>query len=263
MKRLKTQIIAHRGASRYAPENTMPAFELAYEMGAHMIEFDVHLSKDLIPVIIHDEDVKRTTNGTGLVRDLTIEELKQLDAGSWFSPKFSETRISTLNELLIWLNDKELGANIELKNDKYEYQNIEGIVYDLLKEHQALDKVVISTFNINSIKRLQQYKDELNIALLTSKKRTKSKLSYLIEDLEIDAIHFKYNVLNHTLMKVSTQYNIDTRVYTVNKPAHMLQCFKYKCTGVITDVPDIALEQFVQFNSQGLSKTNRRRFWLF
>lgn len=95
-----TQIIAHRGASKFAPENTLAAFKLAEKMGADGIELDIHLTKDQIPVIIHDEDIKRTTNGRGFVQKYTYKELQQFDAGSWFSERFSDERILSLEEFL-------------------------------------------------------------------------------------------------------------------------------------------------------------------
>lgn len=90
---MTTKIIAHRGASKLAPENTMYAFELAYNLGAEGIETDVQLTKDNIPVLIHDETVRRTTNSNGYVKDFTFEELSTLDAGSWFSPIFEELEL--------------------------------------------------------------------------------------------------------------------------------------------------------------------------
>lgn len=116
MKQLITKIIAHRGSSALAPENTMAAFELAYEQGAEGIETDVHLTKDNIPVLIHDENVKRTTNSTGYIKDYTFDQLKQFDAGSWFSVKYAGSTIISLEEFLNWFQDKALCLNIELKN---------------------------------------------------------------------------------------------------------------------------------------------------
>ena len=84
------KIIAHRGASAYTPENTLMAFQKASELGASMVEFDVMLSKDGVPVVIHDENIKRTTNGRGLVNEFTLKELQTFDAGRWFSRKFSQ-----------------------------------------------------------------------------------------------------------------------------------------------------------------------------
>lgn len=113
-------ICAHRGENRVHPENTLSAFRAAVDMGAHMIEFDVRLTKDKRPVIMHDKTVDRTTNGKGQVSDLTFEQIRKLDAGSWKSEKFKGEKVPTLEEVLdvmpenVWLNvhlkgDKELG----------------------------------------------------------------------------------------------------------------------------------------------------------
>ena len=106
---------AHRGDLKNFPENTLPAFTSAVAKGAHMIEFDVLLSKDGVPVIIHDNTVDRTTDGTGNVVDLTFEELRELDAGSWFDPEFAGTRIPTLQETLEVIPEHIL-CNVHLKN---------------------------------------------------------------------------------------------------------------------------------------------------
>ena len=91
-------VIGHRGAKGYAPENTIPSFEKGIECKANMIEFDVRLTKDGHTVIMHDTTVDRTTDGTGLVAQLTLKQIKKLDAGAWFSPKFKDTKVPTLEE---------------------------------------------------------------------------------------------------------------------------------------------------------------------
>ncbi len=110
-----TGACAHRGDTKNAPENTIPAFESAVKLGAQQIEFDVQLSKDGQLVIMHDPTVDRTTNGTGAVSDLTFEELRALDAGSWFGPAFAGTQIPTLRETLEAIPTKVL-CNVHLKN---------------------------------------------------------------------------------------------------------------------------------------------------
>src|SRR5690625_5400798 len=165
---LPTKIFAHRGASQFAPENTMPAFQLAYELGAEGIETDVHLTKDLVPVLIHDEKLKRTTNGYGYVKDYTFNELKNFDAGSWFSDKFAGTSIISLDQFLKWIKSKSLFLNIELKNSKINDPRIEKIVYELIVYYHLQDRTILSTFNKNSVKRMKQFSD-IEIALLTSR----------------------------------------------------------------------------------------------
>ncbi|MDC1541872.1 glycerophosphodiester phosphodiesterase [Candidatus Pseudothioglobus singularis] len=234
------KIIAHRGASRYAPENTMPAFQLAYEMQADGIELDVHLTKDRVPVIIHDEHVGRTTNGKGFVRDFTYSELKKLDAGSWFSPKFIDTKILSLEELLHWIRSKDMFLNIELKNNKYDYPELEPIVYEMVKHHQVLERTCFSTFNPTSIHRLRKLDHHAEIALLTSKK-TNDLIGYA-KKLGANAIHIQKNLIGRKLAREAKERNMPIRVYTVNKPFAFIRLNRYHLSGIITDVPDIALK---------------------
>src|SRR5699024_4421001 len=118
-----------------------------YQMGADGIETDVHLTKDKIPVLFHDEQVKRTTNGRGFIKDLTVKQLKTLDAGSWFSTRFSGTTITTLEEFLSWVKNKPLRINIELKNNKIDYQHLESKVYEMVEAFQLQERTLYSTFN--------------------------------------------------------------------------------------------------------------------
>lgn len=240
MKQLITKIIAHRGASALAPENTMAAFELAYEQGAEGIETDVHLTKDNIPVLIHDENVKRTTNSTGYIKDYTFDQLKQLDAGSWFSVKYAGSEIISLEEFLNWTQDKALCLNIELKNNKIDYKNLENIVYDMVSHYKLLSRTTLSTFNRNSVERLKPFNGNIGVALLTSK-RSKNLVSHA-KGLGANAIHIKYRLLNQLFVDKCHQEQMAVRVYTINKQPHMSRCFKMACDGIFTDVPHKALQ---------------------
>lgn len=233
---MSTTIFAHRGASKYAPENTMAAFKLAYEMGAEGIETDVQLTKDNIPVLIHDERVKRTTDGTGYIKDLTWNQIKQFDAGSWFSKKFSGTRIISLDEFLQWIQFKPLYLNIELKNNRIAYKHIESIVYERVAHYQLLDRTILSTFNQNSVQQMKKFQKQIEVAFLTSK-HNRNLVAYA-KELGAHALHIKYRLLKPQLLKACRRENIAVRVYTINKKAHMMCCFTKGCNGVFTDVPD-------------------------
>ncbi|WP_430785414.1 glycerophosphodiester phosphodiesterase [Virgibacillus flavescens] len=230
-----TKIIAHRGASKSAPENTLPAFQLAYDLGADGIETDVQLTKDNVPVLIHDEGLKRTTNGYGYVKDYMYQELKELDAGSWFSASYAGTNLLSLEEFLIWAKDKPLYLNIELKNNKIDYKNLEKIVYTMLKDFQLLNRTTLSTFNPKSIKRMKKIDNKINAALLTSKRR-KDLVGYA-KNLGADAIHVKYRLLSRNLVEKCKAEGIAIRIYTVNKSLHIKRCFNLECDGIFTDVP--------------------------
>lgn len=242
---LTTSIIAHRGASKYAPENTMPAFQLAYDMKADGIETDVHLTKDNIPVIIHDEKVDRTTNGKGFIKDLTYEQLQELDSGSWFAGKFVNTKIITLKDLLQWARFKPLYLNIELKNNKIDYKHLETIVYDLIKQYNFLDRVTLSTFNPNSVQRMKSLQLTADIAFLTSKRR-KDLVTYL-KKLGANAIHVNERILERSLVEEAHKEGLSVRVFTVNKRSSIKRVLKYRCDGIITDVPDKAKKYQYKF----------------
>lgn len=148
--------VGHRGAKGHAPENTLASFKLAAEMGVTAVETDVHLSKDGEVVLIHDHTVDRTTNGHGFVKDLTLAELKQLDAGAWFpgpnaagrtaDPKFAGERIPTLSELLAWAHDR-VGVAIEIKNGPIYYPGIAEKIIRLLEQHGMTRQAVLISFD--------------------------------------------------------------------------------------------------------------------
>ncbi|WP_339227902.1 glycerophosphodiester phosphodiesterase [Oceanobacillus sp. FSL K6-2867] len=234
-----TMIIAHRGASKVAPENTMPAFELALRMKAEAIETDVQLTKDNIPVLIHDEHVKRTTNSHGYIKDYHLAELKKLDAGSWFSKNFGGATILTLEEFLQWMVNTPLHLHLELKNNKIDYMHLEPIVYELLSQYKVADRTTISTFNPDSVQRFSQLSSTIEIALLTSRKI--NNLPRYAKELGAKAVHIKYRLLNKKLIQQCQHENMRVRVYTVNQFSSMMRCFRIGCDGIFTDVPNKAI----------------------
>ena len=154
------KVFAHRGASHYAPENTLPAFALAAAQGADGIELDVHLSKDGELVVIHDEELDRTTDGTGLVRDHTLTQLQALCADNHM-PGFADARIPTLREVLALVRPTPLLVNIELKTGVLWYEGIEQKALDLVRE-------MWSSFNHYSIETERQLAPEAETAYLYS-----------------------------------------------------------------------------------------------
>src|SRR5690606_32376636 len=142
---------AHRGASGYFPENTMAAFQNAVELGATGIETDVQLTSDGELVLIHDESLLRTTGVNKLVKDVTLAELRQLDCGSWFHPKFAEERIPTLDELLQLAKASSIKLNIEIKSGVVLYPDIEHKLLQKLAQYGLEQQCVISSFNHYSL----------------------------------------------------------------------------------------------------------------
>ncbi len=141
-----TKNFAHRGYSGKYPENTMLAFRKAVEAGADGIELDVQLTKDGVPVIIHDELVDRTTNGKGRVKEMTLDELRQLDASYIYAGQYGVTRIPTFREYCEFVRDLPITTNIEMKTGIFEYLGIEEKVLDMIREFHLEDKVIISEY---------------------------------------------------------------------------------------------------------------------
>lgn len=147
-------VFAHRGASAYAPENTIAAFELAIELDADALELDLRQTKDSVLVVLHDADVNRTTNGKGNAKNFTFEELQKLDAGSWFDKKFSDEKIPSLQEVIDLLDDSTI-IIIELKEGNEIYPGIEERVVELVQQNKIEAQTILKSFDPNVLERLR------------------------------------------------------------------------------------------------------------
>ncbi|WP_404403702.1 glycerophosphodiester phosphodiesterase [Jeotgalibacillus malaysiensis] len=229
-----SKVFAHRGSSLNYPENTMLAFKKAEKTGCYGIELDLHMSRDGYLVVIHDETVNRTTNGRGYVKDLTKKELKKLSIKrKWFKNE----KIPILDEVLEWAAKTDLIINIELKNDKIYYEGQEEAVVQKVAEYGLEDRVIYSTFNHVSVKKLKKVTTS-EVAALFSKKGINPLL--LVRSTRADAIHANHRVMTESLMKDCQQNGIPVRLYTLNKPAIISKWINAGLAGVITDNPELA-----------------------
>jgi glycerophosphoryl diester phosphodiesterase len=154
-------LIGHRGALASAPENTLPGFEEGLAQGANLLELDIHQSRDRELVVIHDFTVDRTTDGTGYVKDLTLHELKRLDAGSRFSPAFKGARIPLFREVLEWAKGRVCLA-IEIKSDWITYEGIEAALVDHLRRYEMVDQVMVVSFDHCALKRVKDHEPNVS-----------------------------------------------------------------------------------------------------
>ena len=208
--------IAHRGASKYAPENTMASFKLAKVLGATWIECDVTLSKDDRPVIIHDDTLDRTTNGHGQVSDKTLAEMESLDAGSWFDKKYQYERIPTLETLLEFVSQSGLFLNLEIKEvaiDKVE--RLVDKVLGLLSQYDLQKNILISSFQMDVIVYLDSLKFNYPKALLVNKLSDtllSQALLYHCEQINLSNRH-----VNSYWVERCHAQGLKIGVYTVNE----------------------------------------------
>ena len=235
-------IFGHRGASKYAPENTIAAFNLALQQGAEAFELDTMLTADGIPVVIHDWTVDRTTNGTGMVDHLKIEHLRMLDAGVRFSPAYSGEKIPLLEEVFTLFKYKAL-INIELKNYHNPSDNLPEIVIKLAKKMGVINQIIFSSFLSSNIRKIIRYYQEARVALLCSEGVTGFfQRSTLFSSVSPDYVHPNFKDVNKLFMSKQQNMHRKVNVWTVNDEADMIRMFKLGVNGIITDDPKLAVE---------------------
>ncbi|GGH79394.1 glycerophosphoryl diester phosphodiesterase [Pullulanibacillus pueri] len=237
---MRTKIFAHRGASGKYPENTMTAFKQAEKEGADGIELDVHLTRDRIPIVIHDETVDRTTDGYGFVKDYSIEGLKKLSAGHWKGWKFRNAQIPTLEEVLQWMSQTSLTLLVEFKNNILPYKGLEHKTIDLLRKYNMLERTIFSSFNHESLLKVKQIYNGAETAALYGKPMASA--AHYATSMGLDGLHPSYRIVNEKLVHELHANNIKIRPYTVNSPQVMEVLFDWQIDGIITDYPQRANE---------------------
>jgi glycerophosphoryl diester phosphodiesterase len=241
-------VVAHRGYRAMYPENTLVAFEAAIGVNADMIELDVSLTRDRIPVVIHDNTLDRTTNGSGPVSEHTLAELKELDAGSWFSTKFSGEAIPTLEELLMSVKGR-ITVNIEIKPESFESpaipDGIESQICELVEKLEMGDSVLISSFEHFFFARIQRW--YRNQGKSTLPKVAPLQEAPLSEELALGicsrqgaySFHPDENFVTPSLIETLKADGFRIFPYTINKEKRMEQLIQWGVTGIISDEPEL------------------------
>ena len=231
-------MIAHRGASGYAPENTLAAFRRAVALGATFIETDLQLSRDARFVAIHDETLDRTTNGKGKVHDLTLADLRQLDAGSWFGSEFGGERIPTLEEILAFSKQHDVVFYLELKPGAF--WGGEHALIGALRESGEIPRTVVISFNAPILQKLRQIERTLMTGLLYD-----GQFDNPVEQaLEVGArqLAVRGDLVTPALLVDSRKSDLQVVCWTVNHPAHMRMLADAGVDGIMSDYPDRLLE---------------------
>ncbi|MFI4955100.1 MAG: glycerophosphodiester phosphodiesterase family protein [Gammaproteobacteria bacterium] len=232
------QIIAHRGASGYAPENTLAAFRKAYQLQVKSVEFDVVLSKDGIPIIFHDKTTTRTTNlANKHITDLSLQQIKQLDAGCWFAPEFYAEPIPTFKETLQFLVTHNMQAHIELKTHPgYETPTVTQVLAEFRATWPKNLSAIFSSFDLAMLHTLREHDSSLSLAL-TRRVWDKNGMS-ILRELDCQAMHL--NALYITQQQIANlkESNYAVRCYTVDDPQHAKLLFKWGVDSIFTNYPD-------------------------
>ncbi|WP_221584864.1 glycerophosphodiester phosphodiesterase family protein [Microbacterium sp. G2-8] len=249
---VSTTVIAHRGASAYAPENTLSAFRVGIEQRATLIESDVQLSKDGVPVLLHDTTLTRTTNveevfpdrASHFVGDYTLDELKQLDAGSWFGEEFAGEQIPTLAEMVEQVRGSRSGIIMELKSPEL-HPGVEQAVYDVFASYpgyvnSALNsgRLSVQSFDWESMETYNEISPETPTGLLGTVP-VESMAAY---GEWADEVNPNKNAVTPEYVEAIHDAGMKTNVYTVNDEPTMHRLLDADVDGLISDVPDVVFD---------------------
>lgn len=237
----KSGLIGHRGIAAMAPENTKASFELAALQGIDWVEFDVRLTKDNELVIFHDDTLERTTNGKGLVHEHTLDQLKELDAGSWFSPRFKDQTIPVFAQCIPLFHQLGLFINIELKippnASKHHRNNLVDLLFDVLVKHWPKTKPwpLVSSFHWDLLAHLREKLPQIPIGFLHD--NCSRKMIEMVSNTPNSALHCGFESLSSPLMALCQAQSIPVLAFTVNEPKIAKELLQGGLYGIFCDDP--------------------------
>jgi glycerophosphoryl diester phosphodiesterase len=231
------QLIAHRGASAHAPENTFAAFEKAEAMGAQWIEFDVMLSADGEAFVFHDETLNRTTNGQGQLGFVSSEYLSSLDAGSWFSKRYQQEKIPTFRETLAWFAQRSVQANIEIKPFPGRMQETTLAVISHLHLYWPQSKALplVSSFDVEALRLCHSMVPELPLGLLLSEWR--DDVLDLLDELGCVSVNVSRRIVTRQRVQQMKEKGYFVCVFTVNRRREAERYLQWGADAVFSNYP--------------------------
>jgi len=237
------ELVAHRGASEHAPENTMAAFRLAEQQGAQWLEFDVSTAGDATPIILHDSTTDRCSDKQYKINELTMDNLSTIDAGSWFAPEFTGERIPLFKEVLEWLRGNKLRANVEIKRHKVQQDTTEFVqpIVECLLEYQDLwPRLLVTSFDTKSLEYCLNNIPQINCGALFDE--LPDNWLALISQWDVSTIHINYQHLSKAMLVETRKRNIITRCYTPKKYDDIESYLQLGLSSVIVNSP----QNFIQ-----------------
>lgn len=232
------KLVGHRGAAALAPENTLAGFRAAAAAGVTGVEFDVRLSADGVPVVIHDATLERTTSGKGPVAAQTAALLGTLDAGGWFAPRFAGEPVPTLEATIVLLTELGLAANIELKSEGDGARPLARAVAAVVARAWPADRPppVLSSFDAGCVAACREFAPDIPRAVLVETPDARTLAA--ARPLDCLAIHANHRRLNRKLTTMVKNEGWRCAAYTVDDPARARRLFAWGVDCVITNAPD-------------------------
>ena len=232
---------AHRGFSSKYPENTMMAFEAARDAGADGIEMDVHLTKDGEVVVIHDENLLRTTGVDKMVGDCTLSEITAIKASKTMADKF-DAYVPSFDEFCAFIKESGMKANVELKTGVIYYPGIEEKVASVVKKYGIEDKVIFSSFNPLSLVIMQRYLPECKMGFLFSNSINIKHISHLAKEVAFSYLHPDYKVISEEMLQETKACGLGINAWTIHDPEEVKRLMAWGVEGTITNDPEMCLK---------------------
>ena len=238
-------IISHRGANKYAPQNTLPAFRKATELGAEGFETDVHITKDGKIVLCHNYTIDETSSGNGNISDMLLSQLKSYDFGSYFSRKFQGTEIPTIDEFLDYVAETNIKVlNIEIKSPKGKQTAIVRKTIRAVKEHDLFDRLLISSFDPKLLVEAKQIDPKCKTGFLYAPNRfITATMAWRPIDFAMsigcDALHPQFIFVNENYIKKAHAAGLEVNPWTVDSPIIIDNLLRWGADGIITNLPDV------------------------
>ncbi len=238
-------IISHRGANKYAPQNTLPAFKKAWEIGTDGFETDVHLTKDGQVVLCHNYTIDETSDGKGDISEMRLDELKRYDFGSYFSEKYKGTEIPTLDEFLEFIQSTNIKVlNIEIKPPREKDSKVVEETLKAVKKYDLLDILLISSFSPEVLVKAKELEENCKTGFLYAPDSPTTphmfwKAAKYAKSINCDAIHPYHMFVNEKYITQAHEAGLIVNPWTVNNPNTMHKFIKMGIDGIISDLPDV------------------------
>lgn len=243
-------IIAHRGASTLAPENTLAAFQMAIDEGADGLEFDVRLAKDGVPIVFHDATLRRIANKNVRVNNINSDELEKLDVGSWFNlknpkksnPNYSLETVPTLAKFLEFLGDYKGLLYLELKCKEAEIQTLVKAVAEIVRKSKLFSQITIKSFKLDAVAWTNKILPEARTAALFAPKimailKKKKHLIKQAQECKADELSLHFSLATHKLVEIAEKHGLSTIIWTADHPVWVKRASEIGLKAIITNNP--------------------------
>jgi glycerophosphoryl diester phosphodiesterase len=245
---MKIHSIGHRGASGYAPETTLESYRLAIRMGVDFVETDIHMLRDGTIVAIHDADLQRTTNGKGWVGDLTLAEVKQLDAGSWFNsaypekarPEYVGLKVPTLQEIIDVVKESSAGLFIEIKDPERYAPDLESSLLSLVRRNQMEKRTRFISFSAQSLLEIKKLDASAPTVLLIAKPEKDPVLA--AHEISADELGLLYLCATPGIVEEAHHRGLLINVWTVDKREDMKRMMELGVDRITSNYPDLLVD---------------------